>query len=144
MSDATHKPQSPRVYPADSVPVFTLGRDTFQLVREVELPRPAEHLRATFARRLYRRAGFEVTEYVAGPPAPAPPLVYTLLSRPGQPAAVLPPGKVGFRLALAKVLADYPALSHQLELDPTLLPEQLPELLTAYGNWRAKQGATTK
>jgi len=145
VSDASHGTQYPQVYAADSVRAFVLGRDTFQLVRGVELPRPAERRRATFARRLYRRGGFEVTELVVGLPAPASPIVYTLVGRPGQLSpAVLPPNRVLFRLALAKALADYPALSQQLELDAGLLPEQLPELLSAYGSWRARQASAAK
>ncbi len=144
VSDAAHSTKYPRVYPADSVRAFVLGRDTFQLVRGVELPRPAERRRATFARRLYRRGGFEVTELVAVLPAPEPPIVYTLVGHPGQVPTVLPSNKVLFRRTLAKVLADYPALSQQLELDPGLLPEQLPELLAAYGSWRAKQASVAR
>lgn len=136
INDDTHK-KEPLVYPADSVNFFTIGRDTFELVREVDIPRPAQHLRSTFARHLYRQAGFQVDEFVAYLPKPETPLVYMLLASPGQPTVVLPPSKVQFRLALAKVVHDFPALAQQLELDPNILPEQLPELLTAYARWKA-------
>ncbi len=136
ITDDTHK-KEPLVYPADSVNFFAIGRDTFELVHEVDIPRPTQHLRSTFARHLYRRAGFQVDEFVAYQLPPEAPLVYTLLVSPGQPTAVLPPSKVQFRLALAKVVHDFTALSQQLELDPSIMPEQLPELLTVYGRWKA-------
>jgi len=134
--DDVHK-KEPLVYPADSVHFFTIGRDTFELVHEVDIPRPAQHLRSTFARHLYRRAGFQVDEFVAYLPQPDAPLVYTLLVSSGQPTVVLPPSRVQFRLALAKVVHDFPALAQQLELDSNILPEQLPELLTVYSRWKA-------
>jgi hypothetical protein len=140
VSDAAHKPEYALVYPADSVRAFFIGRDTFSVVREVDIPRPSQHMRNLFARNLYHRGGYEVTEYVATMPAGQPPVVYTLLTQAGQTQAVLPPNNILFRLTLAKVLHDFPALSHQLELDPGILPEQLPELLTAYGNWKANNG----
>ncbi|MDO7888096.1 hypothetical protein [Hymenobacter cheonanensis] len=140
VSDADHKPQYALVYPADSIRAFAIGRDTFAVVREVDIPRPGQHLRTLFARQLYHRGGFQVGEYVAVPPAPQPPIVYTLLTEASQVRAVLPPSNVQFRLALAKALLDYTALSQQLELDPNILPAQLPELLTAYGRWRATEG----
>lgn len=140
VSDATHKPQYALVYPADSIRAFAIGRDTFTVVREVDIPRPDQHLRTLFARQLYHRGGFQVTEYVALLPAPQPPLVYTLLTEASQVRAVLPPSNIQFRLALAKALLDYTALSQQLELDANILPTQLPELLTAYGRWRAAEG----
>ena len=140
VSDADHKTQYPLVYPTDSVRAFVIGRDTFSVAREVDIPRPAQHYPGLFVRQLYRQAGFQVAEYVAVMPSPEPPVVYTLLTQAGQPKAVLPPGKIQFRLALSKALSDYPALSHQLELDPNILPEQLPELLTAYGRWKSAGG----
>ena len=140
VSDKDHKPDAALVYSAESVRAFVIGRDTFSVAHEVDIPRPAQHFTDLFVRQLYRRGGFQVSEYVALPPAPEPPLLYTVLVAPGQPAAVLPPGKVGFRLALAKAVRDFEVLSHQLELDPTIVPAQLPELLTAYGNWKAMQG----
>lgn len=140
VSDADHKPQYALVYPADSVRSFVIGRDTFAVVREVDIPRPTQHLRTLFARQLYHRGGFQVGEYVAPMPAPQPPLVYTLLSEASGVRAVLPPSNVQFRMALAKALLDYTALSQQLELDPNILPAQLPELLTAYGHWKATEG----
>jgi hypothetical protein len=140
VSDADHKPQYPLVYPADSVRAFVIGRDTFSVVREVDIPRPSQHLGSLFVRNLYHRAGYEVAEYVAVMPAGQPPVVYTLLTQAGRPQAVLPPSNVQFRLALAKVLRDFPALAQQLELDPTIAPAQLPELLTAYGKWKATSG----
>lgn len=140
VSDAAHKAEYPLVYPADSVRAFYIGRDTFSVVREVDIPRPSQHLGSLFARNLYHRAGYEVVEYVAVMPAGQPPVVYTLLTRAGQAQAVLPPSNVQFRLALAKVLRDFPALSQQLELDPNIIPEQLPELLTAYSRWKATNG----
>jgi hypothetical protein len=140
VSDAEHKPQYALVYPADSVRAFAIGRDTFTVVREVDIPRPSQHLRTLFARQLYHRGGFQVGEYVAVPPAPQPPIVYTLLTEANQVRAVLPPSNVQFRVALAKALLDYTALSQQLELDPNILPAQLPELLTAYGRWKATEG----
>ena len=140
VSDKDHKPDAPLVYSAESVQAFVMGRDTFSLAREVDIPRPAQHFNTLFVRQLYRRGGFQVSEYVALPPAPEPPLVYTVLVAPGQSTAVLPPGNVGFRLALAKAVRDFEVLSHQLELDPSIVPAQLPELLTAYGNWKASQG----
>lgn len=139
VSDATHKPEYALVYPADSVRAFAIGRDTFSVVREVDIPRPDQHLRTAFARQLYNRGGFRVAEYVAVLPAPQPPVVYTVLSEASQVRAVLPPGNVQFRLALAKALLDYTALSQQLELDPNILPAQLPELLAAYGRWKATE-----
>jgi hypothetical protein len=140
VSDADHKPQYPLVFPVDSVRAFFIGRDTFSVVREVDIPRPSQHLRSLFVRNLYHRAGFEVAEYVAVMPAGQPPVVYTLLTQAGRPPVVLPPNNILFRLTLAKVLRDFPALAQQLELDPTIPPEQLPELLTAYGNWKASNG----
>ncbi|MEJ7660407.1 MAG: hypothetical protein WKG07_12730 [Hymenobacter sp.] len=140
VSDKDHKPEAPLLYSAESVRAFVIGRDTFSVAREVDIPRPAQHFAALFVRQLYRRGGFQVSEYVALPPAPEPPQVYTVLVAPGQPATVLPPGKVGFRLALAKAVRDFEVLAHQLELDPTIMPVQLPEILTAYGNWKANQG----
>jgi hypothetical protein len=140
VSDADHKPQYPLVLPADSVRAFVIGRDTFSVVREVDIPQPNQHLRTLFVRNLYHRAGYEVAEYVVVMPAGQPPLVYTLLTQGGRPQAVLPPANVQFRLALAKALRDFPALSQQLELDPTIVPAQLPELLTAYGRWKAANG----
>lgn len=139
VSDKDHQQDAPLVYSAESVQAFVMGRDTFSVARAVDIPRPAQHFATLFVRQLYRRGGFQVSEYVALPPAPEPPLAYTVLVAPGQPAAVLPPGKVGFRLALAKALRDFEMLSHQLELDPSIMPAQLPELLTAYGNWKAGQ-----
>jgi len=140
VSDADHKAQYPLVLPADSVRAFYIGRDTFSVVREVDIPRPSQHLRSLFVRNLYHRAGYEVAEYVAVMPEGQPPVVYTLLSQAGRPQAVLPPNDLQFRLALAKVVRDFSALSQQLELDHNLLPEQLPELLTAYGRWKAANG----
>ena len=136
VSDADHKPDDPLLFEADQVQAFVVGRDTFAVAREVDIPRPAQHLRSVFVRQLYRRGGFQVCEYVAMQLPPEVPLVYTLLSQASRPAAVLPPGNVGFRLALAKVLQDFPALAHQLELDPNVLPVQLPQLLSAYGTWK--------
>ena len=140
VSDATHKPQYALVYPADSVRAFAIGRDTFAVAREVDIPRPSQHLRTLFVRQLYRQGGFQVAEYVAVMPASQPPVVYTLLTQANQVRAVLPPNNTQFRLALAKVLRDYQALAQQLELDINILPEQLPELLTAYGRWKAGSG----
>lgn len=141
VSDADHKPQYALVYPADSVRAFAIGRDTFSVVHEVDLPRSSQRLRNLFVRNLYHRGGFQVTEYVAVMPSPQPPVVYTLLAQAGQVRAVLPPTNVQFRLALAKALLDFTALSQQLELDPKIMPAQLPELLTAYGRWKATSGA---
>ena len=140
VSDADHKPQYPLVFPADSVRAFFIGRDTFSVVREVDIPRPSQHLRSLFARNLYHRAGYDVKEYVAVMPAGQPPVVYTLLTQAGRPQAVLPPSNVQFRLTLAKVVRDFPALAQQLELDTKIMPEQLPEILTAYGSWKATNG----
>jgi len=137
VSDAAHKPEYALVYPADSVRAFAIGRDTFSVVHEVDMPRSTQRRHHLFVRNLYHRGGFEVVEYVAVQPAPASPQVYTMLAQAGQVQAVLPPNNVQFRLALAKALLDYTALSQQLELDPNILPEQLPELLTAYGRWKA-------
>ena len=140
VSDADHKTQYPLVYPTDSVRAFVIGRDTFSVVREVDIPRPAQHYPSLFVRHLYRQAGFQVAEYVVVMPQAEPPLVYTLLTQAGQPRAVLPPNQIQFRMALSKALSDYPALSHQLELDPNLMPEQLPQLLAAYGSWKNAGG----
>jgi hypothetical protein len=140
VSDADHKPQYALVYPADSVRAFAIGRDTFSVVHEVDMPRSTERRHNLFVRNLYHRGGFEVGEYVAVMPAPQPPIVYTLLAQAGQVRAVLPPNNVQFRLTLAKALLDYTALSQQLELDPKIIPEQLPELLAAYGRWKATSG----
>lgn len=140
VSDADHKPQYPLVFPADSVRAFFIGRDTFSVVREVDIPRPSQHLRNLFARNLYHRAGYEVKEYVAVMPAGQPPVVYTLLTQAGRPQAVLPPNNIQFRLTLAKAVRDFQALAQQLELDPNISPEQLPELLTAYSQWKANNG----
>jgi hypothetical protein len=140
VSDADHKPQYALVYPADSIRAFAIGRDTFSVVHEVDIPRPSQRLHNLFVRNMYHRGGFQVAEYVAVMPAPQPPVVYTLLAQAGQVRAVLPPTSVQFRLALAKALLDYTALSQQLELDPNIIPEQLPELLTAYGHWKSTEG----
>ncbi len=140
ISDANHKPQFALVYPADSVRAFAIGRDTFSVVHDVDMPRSSQRLRNLFVRNLYHRGGFQVVEYVSVASAPQPPVVYALLAQAGQVRAVLPPNNVQFRLALAKALLDYTALSQQLELDPKIIPEQLPELLTAYGNWKATNG----
>ncbi|QKG55432.1 hypothetical protein GKZ68_01515 [Hymenobacter sp. BRD128] len=141
VSDADHKQAYALVYPADSVRAFTIGRDTFSVVHDVDMPRSSQRLRNLFVRNLYHRGGFQVAEYVAVMPSPQPPLVYTLLAEAGQVRAVLPPNNVQFRLALAKALLDYTALSQQLELDPKIIPEQLPELLAAYGRWKATSGS---
>jgi hypothetical protein len=141
VSDADHKPQYALVYPADSVRAFAIGRDTFSVVHEVDMPRSNQRLHNLIVRNLYHRGGFQVVEYVAVMPSPQPPQVYTLLAQAGQVRAVLPPNNVQFRLALAKALLDYTALSQQLELDPKIIPEQLPELLTAYGRWKATSGS---
>ncbi len=140
VSDADHKQQYPLVFPADSVRAFFIGRDTFSVVRQVDIPRPSQHLASLFARNLYHRAGYEVKEYVAVLPAGQPPVVYTLLTQGNKPQAVLPPNNVQFRLALAKVVRDFPALAQQLELDNNISPEQLPELLTAYARWKGANG----
>lgn len=140
VSDATHKTQYPLVYPADSVQAFVMGRDTFSVVRAVDIPRPTQHFASLFARQLYRRAGYQVLEYVAVLPSPQPPVAYVVLAQGAQARAVLSPNRVQFRMALSKLLADYPALSHQLELDPNILPEQLPELLAAYSSWKNSGG----
>lgn len=140
--DADHRQSQALVYSADSVRAFVIGRDTFETVREVDIPRPAHHLRSTFARHLYRRAGFQVAELVAYPAPPEAPVVYTLLVGPGS-VVVLPASNVQFRLALAKALHEYTALAQQLELDPNILPQQLPELLTAYGRWKSTSGAAS-
>lgn len=137
VSNADHTTQYPLVYPTDSVRAFVVSRDTFSVVREVDIPRPTQHYPSLFVRHLYRQGGFQVAEYVAVMPATEPPVVYTLLTQAGKLKAVLPPNKLQFRLALSKALSDYPTLSHQLELDPNILPEQLPQLLTAYGSWKA-------
>jgi len=144
VSDAAHKPNDPLDFPAEQVQAFVIGRDTFTVVREVNIPRPTQHLRSAFVRQLYRRGGFQVCEYVAMQMPPESPLVYTLLTQADRLAAVLPPGNVGFRLALAKALQDFPALSHQLELDPNVLPTQLPQLLSAYGTWKADHPTASK
>lgn len=136
VSDAEHKPKYPLVYPADSVRAFAIGRDTFEVVHGVDIPKPAQHLRSTFARHLYRSAGFQVAEYVAFPTPPEAPVVYTLLTSPGK-LVVLPPNARQFRLTLAAAMRDYSALATQLELDPQIVPEQLPQLLAAYGHWKA-------
>ncbi|GAA4493472.1 hypothetical protein GCM10023172_02070 [Hymenobacter ginsengisoli] len=141
VSDADHKPQYALVYPADSVRAFAIGRDTFSVVHDVDMPRSVQRRRNLFVRNLYRRGGFQVAEYVSVMPSPQPPMVYTLLAQDGQVRAVLPPNNVQFRLALAKALLDYTALSQQLELDPKIIPEQLPELLAAYGRWKATSGS---
>jgi hypothetical protein len=140
VSDDDHKPQYPLVLPVDSVRAFYIGRDTFSVVRQVDIPRPSQHFASLFARNLYHRAGYEVKEYVAIMPPGQPAVVYTLLTQAGRPQAVLPPSNMQFRLTLSKVLRDFPALAQQLELDPNILPEQLPQLLTAYGQWKATNG----
>lgn len=144
VSDADHKPDDPLDFSAEQVQAFVVGRDTFTVVREVDIPRPTQHLRNAFARQLYRRGGFQVCEYVAAQMPPELPLAYTLLTQAGRLAAVLPPGNVGFRLALSKALQDYPTLSHQLELDPNILPVQLPQLLSIYGTWKADHSTASK
>lgn len=63
-------------------------------------------------------------------------MVYTLLASPGK-LVVLPPNARQFRLALAAAMRDYSALATQLELDPQIMPEQLPQLLAAYEYWKA-------
>jgi|GEM_PF-1306026 len=143
VSDADHKPQYPLVYPADSVRAFVVGRDTFATVRELDVPRPAQHLRSAFVRQLYRRGGFQVGEYVAYLAAPSPAIAYTVLTRPGELPTVLPANNTLFRVALAKTLRDYQALSQQLELDPKIIPDQLPDLLTAYGRWKSANPTRT-
>ena len=144
VSDADHKPDDPLDFPAEQVQAFVIGRDTFMVVREVDIPRPTQHLRSAFVRQLYRRGGFQVCEYVAAQMPPESPLAYMLLAQADKLAAVLPPGNVGFRLALSKALQDFPALSHQLELDPNILPVQLPQLLSAYGTWKADHSTASK
>jgi hypothetical protein len=140
VSDSEHKQQYALVYPADSVRAFAIGRDTFSVVHEVDMPQSNKRRHNLFVRNLYHRGGFQVSEYVAVMPSPQPPVVYTLLAQAGQVRAVLPPNNVLFRLALAKALLDYTALSQQLELDRNIIPEQLPDLLTAYGHWKATEG----
>lgn len=144
VSDADHKPDDPLEFPAEKVQAFVIGRDTFSVAHEVDIPRPTQHLRSVFVRQLYRRGGFQVCEYVAAQTPAEPPLVYAVLTQGGRLAAVLPPGNVGFRLALAKALQDFPALSHQLELDPNILPQQLPQLLSAYGTWKTDHPTASK
>ena len=148
VADADHKPSDPLVLPATQVRAFVIGRDTFDVVHALVLPKPAQQLPAAFARRLFRGGGYLVAEYVAYLPKPEPALAYRLLlPRPGGPVAgVLPPTPRQFRLALAAVVQDYQPLAQQLELDPNVLPVQLPELLAAYGHWKAAQpaNATTK
>ena len=136
VSDATHKPKEALEYPADSVRSFIIGRDTFEVVHALNIPKPAQHFRSTFARHLYRSAGFQVAEFIAYQTQPEAPLVYTLLTR-ASTLVVLPPSARQFRLALAAAVRDFPALATQLELDQQLLPEQLPQLLAAYGHWKA-------
>ena len=140
VSVAGYEPQDPVLYPADSVRGFSIGRDTFSVMRAVDIPAPAHRFNSLITKNLYYKAGFLVAEYVEAGPAPQPPLVYLLLAQAGQLRAVLPPNNTLFRLALSKALSDYPALSHQLELDPNILPKQLPELLTAYGRWKSAGG----
>ena len=144
VSDADHKPKEPLALPAGELRAFAIGRDTFEVVHEVDIPKPAQHLSSTFARHLYRSAGFQVAEFVSYLTPPEPPISYTMLLRPGQPTVVLSNNNVQFRLALAKVLSDYKALAQQLELDPNVLPQQLPELLTAYARWKASVGTAAK
>jgi len=144
VSDDHYKPDDPLLFSASQVQAFVVGRDTFGVVREVNIPRPAQHLRATFVRQLYRRGGFQVSEYVAVQASPEPPIAYKVLSQGSRLVAVLPPGNVGFRLALAKALQDYAVLSHQLELDPNILPVQLPQLLSAYGSWKVDHPTASK
>ncbi|MDJ0366878.1 hypothetical protein QMK33_17135 [Hymenobacter sp. H14-R3] len=140
VSNADHTTQYPLVYPTDSVRAFVISRDTFSVVREVDIPRPTQHFPSLIVRHLYWQAGFQVAEYVSVMPAPEPPVVYILLTQAGKLKAVLPPNNLQFRLALSKALSDYPTLSHQLELDPNIMPEQLPQLLTAYGSWKNAGG----
>ena len=144
VSDAKHKPDYPLEFPAEEVQAFAIGRDTFMVVHDLTILRPAQHLRSTFVRQLYRRGGFQVCEYVAAQTPPEQPLAYLLLTHADRLVAVLPPGNVGFRLALSKALEDYPVLSHQLELDPNILPVQLPQLLSAYGTWKASHSVVAK
>ena len=144
VSDATHKADDLLVLPAEKVQAFVLGRDTFSVAREVDIPRPMQHMRSLFVRQLYRRGGFQVSEYVAVQMQPEPSLAYTVLTRGDRLAAVLPPGAVGFRMVLSKALQDYAVLSHQLELDPNILPVQLPQLLSAYGAWKTDHPTASK
>lgn len=144
--DAEHKADDPLVLPAAKVQAFTIGRDTFDVVRGLRVPQPAQQPPAAFARRLFRGGGFLVAEYVAYRYKPDPPVLYRLLldRAGGRLVAVLPTTPREFRLALAAVVRDYQPLASQLELDPNVLPVQLPELLAAYGHWKQTQPANAR
>lgn len=148
VQDADHKADDPLVLPPARLRAFTIGRDTFDVVHNLVLPGVAP-VAATFARRLFRSGGFLVAEYVVYRHKPDLPVAYRLLldrGAGGRIAAVLPLEPRQFRLALAPVVRDYQTLASQLELDPNVLPVQLPELLAAYGRWKQVQvgSATNK
>lgn len=147
VQNADNKDSDPLALAPSQIRAFTIGRDTFDVVHSVTVPGGAP-VAATFARRLFRSGNFLVAEYVVYRHQPDPPLGYRLLlDRPGgHVAAVLPLEPHQFRAAMVPVVRDYQTLASQLELDPNVLPVQLPELLAAYGRWKQNQSgsATTK
>ena len=143
VQNADNKDSEPLVLAPGQVRLFTIGRDTFDVVHGLTVPGGAP-VAATFARRLFRSGGFLVAEYVMYRHQPDPPVAYRLLldRSGGHVVAVLPLEPHQFRAALVPVVRDYQTLASQLELDPNVLPVQLPQLLAAYGRWKQNQSGS--
>lgn len=134
-ADKVKKKEGPQVFSTNEVQRFVAGKDTFGIIRNFDIPEPAEHITAGFAQQLYRGGEFSLSHYVHFRPNSAVSKSYKLLFRGTEPSVIVPTKPREFREFMLKYVGDHPLLAKQLTQGP-LEVKDAPQILASYVNWK--------
>lgn len=134
-ADKAKKKEGPQVFSTDEVQQFVAGKDTFGIIRNFDIPEPAEHITAGFAHQLYRGGEFTLSHYVYFRPNTAASKSYKLLFRGVDTPVIVPAKPREFREFMLKYVGDHPLLAKQLKQGP-LEVKDAPQILESYVQWK--------
>jgi hypothetical protein len=134
------KKQGQREFSTDEVQRFVAGKDTFGIIRNFDIPEPAEHITAGFAQQLYRGGEFSLNHYVYFRPNTVASKSYKVLYRGADTPVIVPAKPREFREFMLKYVGDHPLLAKQLTKS-TLELKDAPQILESYVNWKRYQSA---
>lgn len=116
----------------EQIPRYTTQTDTFALLQNLLLPKQTKAIEQTYARQLFRRAGYTALSYDT----------HQVLLANARPALVLPTKRRDFQLEMMSVVGDHMRLVQQLN-NNEVGPDQLIDILTVYTRWKAAQSAAS-
>lgn len=134
-ADKTRKKEGPQLFSTDEVQRFVAGKDTFGIIRNFDIPAPAEHITAGFAHQLYRGGEFSLNQYVYFRPNSAVSKSYKILFRGTEPPVIVPTKPREFREFMLQYVGDHPLLAKQLKQGP-LEAKDAPQILESYVQWK--------